>query len=98
LIQGSAKLKVWLFKQANKNFRVFKKPDFSKKSGFSENFMPENLWNLTYCKEKGQCVKSVEPGLTPVPKKSIKIEIIPLLIRFDSTATNDTNLHELHKT
>ncbi|MGE0083703.1 MAG: hypothetical protein AB7S75_04715 [Desulfococcaceae bacterium] len=23
---------------------------------------------------------------------------IPLLIRFDSTATNDTNLHELHKT
>jgi len=30
-------------KQANKNFRVFKKPDFSEKSGFSENFMPENL-------------------------------------------------------
>ncbi len=22
---------------------------------------------------------------------------IPLLIRFDSTATNDTNLHEMHK-
>ncbi len=37
-----------LLKQANKNFRVFKKPDFSKKSGFSETFMPENLWNLTY--------------------------------------------------
>ncbi len=35
-------------KQANVIFRVFKKPDFSKKSGFSENFMPENLWNLTY--------------------------------------------------
>jgi len=34
-------------KQANKNFGVFKKPVFSEKSGFSENFMPENLWNLT---------------------------------------------------
>jgi len=27
------------YKQANKNFRVFKKPDFSEKSGFSENFL-----------------------------------------------------------
>jgi len=34
-------------KQAKKSFRVLKKPDFSEKSGFSENFMPENLWNLT---------------------------------------------------
>jgi len=28
---------------ANKGFRVFKKPDFSKKSGFSENFMPKKF-------------------------------------------------------
>jgi len=34
-------------KQENKNFRVFKNRIFPKKSGFSENFMPENLWNLT---------------------------------------------------
>jgi len=35
------------YKQATEIFRVFKKPDFSEKSGFPENFMPENLWNLT---------------------------------------------------
>jgi len=44
-----AKLKVWQVgtAYANKSFRVFKKTDFPKKSVFSENFMPENLWNLT---------------------------------------------------
>ena len=40
-------LKAIWYKQANKKFCVLKKPDFSEKSGFSENFMTENLWNLT---------------------------------------------------
>jgi len=29
-------------------FSGIKKPDFSEKSGFSENFTPKNFWNLTY--------------------------------------------------
>jgi len=56
------------FKQANKNFRVFKKPDFSKKSGFSENFMPENLWNLTYILRGKK-----KPALVPIQHQKLNI-------------------------
>jgi len=30
------------------SLRVFKKPDFSEKSGFSEKIMSENIWKPAY--------------------------------------------------
>ncbi len=44
---GSNQWRIGISRQT-KVFVYSEKPDFSEKSGFSENFMPENLWHLTY--------------------------------------------------
>ncbi len=64
LFRFPKKTKLDQYKQANKNFRVFKKHYFSKKTGFSENFMPENLWNLVYALAENQKFPYTDSPLT----------------------------------